>query len=94
MLHSPASFRAMETLIPAICMDGGMTLEMFQSGAVTEDMRQVAVRKHYVALDVFGPKAKECRVTSRYGTDLTYRVDGRIFVPSTSIGHVRPVIDH
>jgi leucyl aminopeptidase (aminopeptidase T) len=58
-----------------------MTLEMFQSGAVTEDMRQVAVRKHYVALDVFGPKAKECRVTSRHGSDLTYRVDGRIFVP-------------
>src|SRR5918993_4641671 len=60
MLHSPANFRAMEMGIPAICLDGGMTLEMFQSGAVTEDMRQVAVRKHYVALDVFGPKAKEC----------------------------------
>jgi hypothetical protein len=81
MLHSPANFRAMEAGIPAICLDGGMTLEMFQSGAVTEDMKQVAVRKHFVALDVFGPKAKECRVTSRYGTDLTYRVEGRIFVP-------------
>jgi 2,5-dihydroxypyridine 5,6-dioxygenase len=81
MLHAPANFRAMEAGIPAICMDGGMTLEMFQSGAVTEDMKQVAVRKHYVALDVFGPAAKECRVTSRHGTDLTYRVDGRIFVP-------------
>ena len=34
---------------PAICMDGGMTLEMFQSGAVTDDMKQIAVRKHYVA---------------------------------------------
>lgn len=81
MLHSPANFRAMESGIPAICMDGGMTLEMFQSGAVTEDMKQVAVRKHYVAKDIFGPTAKECRVTSRYGTDFTYRVDDRVFIP-------------
>jgi hypothetical protein len=81
MLHAPANFRAMEAGIPAICMDGGMTLEMFQSGGVTEDMKQVAVRKHYVAKDIFGADAKECRVTSRYGTDFTYRVDDRIFVP-------------
>lgn len=81
MLHSPANFRAMEAGIPAICMDGGMTLEMFQSGAVTDDMKQIAVRKHYVAKDIFGADAKECRVTSRYGTDFTYRVDDRIFVP-------------
>jgi hypothetical protein len=81
MLHSPANFRAMEAGIPAICMDGGMTLEWFQSGAVTDDMRQIAVRKHYVAQDVFGPNAKECRVTSRYGTEFAYRVDDRIFVP-------------
>ena len=81
MLHAPANFRAMEAEIPAICMDGGMTLEMFQSGGVTEDMKQVAVRKHYVAKDIFGADAKECRVTSRYGTDFTYRVDDRIFVP-------------
>jgi leucyl aminopeptidase (aminopeptidase T) len=44
-------------------------------------MKQIAVRKHYVAKDVFGANARECRVTSRYGTDFTYRVDGRIFVP-------------
>jgi len=81
MLHSPANFRAMEAGIPAICLDGGMTLEMFQSGAVTDDMKQIAVRKHYVAKDVFGADAKECRVTSRYGTDFSYRVDGRIFIP-------------
>ncbi len=81
MLHSPASFRAMEAKIPSICMDGGMTLEMFQSGAVTDDYKQIMVRKHYVAKDIFGAEAKECRVTSRYGTDFTYRVDGRIFVP-------------
>lgn len=81
MLHSPANFCAMAAGIPAICMDGGMTLEMFQSGAVTDDMRQIAVRKHYVARDVFGPGARECRVTSRYGADFRYRVDNRIFVP-------------
>ena len=81
MLHAPANFRAMEAGIPAICLDGGMTLEWLQSGAITDDMTQIAVRKHYVARDIFGPGAKECRVTSRYGTDFTYRVDGRIFVP-------------
>lgn len=81
MLHSPANFRAMEAGIPAICLDGGMTLEWLQSGAITDDMTQIAVRKHYVARDIFGAGAKECRVTSRYGTDFTYRVDDRIFVP-------------
>jgi hypothetical protein len=81
MLHSPANFRAMEAGIPAICLDGGMQLEWFQSGAVTDDMKQIAVRKHYVAKDVFGKDAKECRVTSRYGTDFTYSVDGRITQP-------------
>ena len=81
MLHSPANFRAMQAGIPAICLDGGMTLEMLQSGAITDDMRQIAVRKHYVAKDVFGADAKTCRVTSRYGTDFTYSVEGRVFVP-------------
>jgi len=81
MLHSPANFRAMEAGIPSICMDGGMTLEMFQSGAVTEDMTMVARRKHFVAKNVFGEGAKECRVTSRAGSDFYYRVDDRIFVP-------------
>jgi len=81
MLHCPANFAAMAGGIPAICMDGGMTLEMFQSGAVTEDVRAMAVMKHHVARDVFGVDARECRVTSEHGTDFTYRVDGRIFVP-------------
>lgn len=81
MLHSPASFRAMEARIPSICLDGGMKLEWLQSGGITEDMKQVMVRKHYVAKDIFGVGAKECRVTSRYGTDFTYRVDDRIFLP-------------
>lgn len=81
MLHCHANFEAMAAGIPAICMDGGMRLEWFQSGAVTEDMKQVAVRKHYVAKNVFGPNARECRVTSRYGTDLTYSVANRITQP-------------
>lgn len=81
MLHCPANLEAMSRGVPAICLDGGMQLEFFQSGAVTEDMAKVMERKHFVALDVFGPDARECRVTSRHGTDLTYRVDGRVFVP-------------
>ena len=94
MLHCPANFRAMEAGIPAICMDGGMTLEMFQSGAVTEDMKQIAVRKHYVAHDVFGPKAKECRVTSRYGTDLTLSRRRSDLRAAAAVRDVRPVQDH
>ncbi|MGA8627984.1 MAG: hypothetical protein WB686_25085, partial [Pseudolabrys sp.] len=60
MLHCHASFTAMAAGIPSICMDGGMQLEWFQSGAVTDDMKQIAVRKHYVAKNVFGPNAKQC----------------------------------
>lgn len=81
MLHAPANFAAMGKGIPAICMDGGMTLEYFQSGAVTDDMKQIMVRKHYVATTVFGDDASECRVTSTHGTDFTYSVKDRIFVP-------------
>lgn len=81
MLHSPANHHAMAAGVPVICMDGGMTLEMFQSGAVTEDQRQMAVRQHYVAKNIFGADAKICRVTSKYGTDLTYSVENRIFIP-------------
>lgn len=81
MLHSQASANAMAKGIPSICMDGGMTLEMFQSGAVTADYREIEKLKHYVGKNVFGKSAGEVRVTSRYGTDITYRVDDRIFYP-------------
>jgi 2,5-dihydroxypyridine 5,6-dioxygenase len=81
MLHAPANFAAMSAGVPSICMDGGLTLEMFQSGAVEEDPRALAIMRHRVAVNVFGPDASVCRVTSRPGTDLTYRVDGRIHVP-------------
>jgi 2,5-dihydroxypyridine 5,6-dioxygenase len=81
MLHCHANFTAMAAGIPAICMDGGMQLEWFQSGAVTDDMKQIAVRKHYVAKNVFGPNARECRVTSKYGTEFTYSVANRITQP-------------
>ena len=81
LLHSEASFDAMSLGIPSICMDGGMTLEMFQSGAVTEDPAMLSHIRHHVAKNVFGEGADVCRVTSRYGTDLTYGVKGRIFVP-------------
>jgi leucyl aminopeptidase (aminopeptidase T) len=81
MLHCAANFRAMAAGIPAICMDGGMTLEFMQSGAITEDMTKVMERKHFVAKNVFGASPKTCRVTSRYGTDFTYSVDGMIRIP-------------
>lgn len=81
MLHSPANFAAMQAGIPAICLDGGMSLEYLQSGAITDDMAEIAKRKHYVAKRIFGPDAKHCRVTSRYGTDFTYSIEDRIYVP-------------
>ena len=81
MLHSHANHNAMAAGVPVICMDGGMTLEMFQSGAATEDQREMAIRQHWVAKNIFGENAKICRVTSKYGTDLTYNVEGRIFIP-------------
>ncbi|MCF8475455.1 MAG: hypothetical protein K9G60_00355 [Pseudolabrys sp.] len=82
MLHSHANSAAMDVGVPVICMDGGMTLEMFQSGAVTEDQKEMAIRQYYVAMNIFGKGAKQCRVTSKYGTDFTYSVDGRIFIPN------------
>jgi 2,5-dihydroxypyridine 5,6-dioxygenase len=81
LLHSPAASEAMALGIPSICMDGGMTLEMFQSGAVTEDPAAMSVIRHHVAQNVFGEDADVCRVITAYGTDLTYSVRGRIFVP-------------
>ncbi|HEY7383388.1 MAG TPA: hypothetical protein VH743_06935 [Beijerinckiaceae bacterium] len=81
MLHAPANLEAMKAGVPVICMDGGMTLEMFQSGAVTEDQREMAIRQHYVAVNIFGEDAKLCRVTSKYGTDFSYGVEGRIHIP-------------
>jgi leucyl aminopeptidase (aminopeptidase T) len=81
MLHSKANLDAMAAGVPVICMDGGMTLEMFQSGAVTEDQKQMAIRQYYVATNIFGKDAKICRVTSKYGTDFTYGVEGRIHIP-------------
>jgi NAD(P)H-dependent flavin oxidoreductase YrpB (nitropropane dioxygenase family) len=37
MLHCPVNRHAMEVGAPVICMEAGMTLEMFQSGTVTEE---------------------------------------------------------
>ena len=80
MLHCPASLRAMDARIPSICLDGGMRLEWFQSGAVTEDMAKVMERKHFVGSNVFGTGARHCRVTSKYGTDFTYSVENTITI--------------
>lgn len=78
MLHARSNLDAMREGVACICMDGGMTLEMFQSGAVTEDQREMAIRQYWVAMNIMGLDAKECRVTSKFGTDLTYGVEGRV----------------
>lgn len=81
MLHSPASMAAMSAGVPSICIDGKVTLEMFQSGASTADYYEIARMKHFAARNVFGESAKVARVTSDFGTDLTYGIEDRIFVP-------------
>lgn len=81
MLHSPAAMEAMGRGIPSICMDGMVTLEMFQQGAATADYFEIARMKYYVAKNVFGEDAREVRVTTEFGTDLVYGVEGRVHVP-------------
>lgn len=81
MLHSPANMKSMAAGIPTICLDGGMTLEMLQSGGITENMHTMTERKHYLAVNAFGPDPKECRVTSAHGSDFTYSVEKRIWAP-------------
>ncbi|MEW6631567.1 MAG: hypothetical protein AB1440_11910 [Pseudomonadota bacterium] len=81
MLHSPANMKAMAAGVPTICLDGGMTLEMLQSGGITEDMHAMTARKHYLAVNAFGSDPKQCRVTSKHGTDFTYSVEKRIWAP-------------
>ena len=81
MLHCDANLKAMGAGIPAFCLDGGMTLEMLQSGGITESMKDIAIRKHFVSKNVFGENPQTCRVTSRFGTDFTYSVADRITKP-------------
>lgn len=81
MLHSPSSMAAMRAGVPSICMDGQLTLEMFQRGAATADYHEISRIKHFVAKNVFGADAQEAHVTSEYGTDLVYSVAGRVFIP-------------
>ena len=80
LFHSEAAHNSMSEGVPSIVMDGGMTAEMFTKGAVTADYVEIARLKHFVARNVFG-EGKSVRVTSPYGTDITYSVEGRIFVP-------------
>jgi 2,5-dihydroxypyridine 5,6-dioxygenase len=81
MLHSRASMTAMAEGIPSICLDGQVTLEMFQYGAATADYLEIAHLKYFVAKNVFGENAKVARVTSDFGTDLEYGIESRIFIP-------------
>jgi leucyl aminopeptidase (aminopeptidase T) len=91
MLHSAAADEAMAAGVPSICMDGGMTLEMFQTGAVTADYAEVARLKYRVASAVFGAGARQVRVTSSLGMDLTYSVEGRVYVPPEPRGDRDPL---
>jgi 2,5-dihydroxypyridine 5,6-dioxygenase len=91
MLHSEAAMEAMTKGVPSICMDGGMTLEMFQAGAVTADYAEVAWLKYKVASSVFGVGARLVRVTSEHGMDLTYSVENRVYVPPQPRGDRDPL---
>lgn len=42
MLHSDASMASMSAGVPTICIDGAVTLEMFQRGAATADYFEIA----------------------------------------------------
>ncbi len=78
---------------PAICVDGRMTLEMFQMGAATANYVEAARLKRCVRARVFGKDAKSVHVTSLAGTDLTYSVEG-LNQPSrlTAISRLRMVV--
>ena len=91
MLHCEAASEAMAKGVPSLCMDGGMTLEMFQTGAVTADYSEIARLKFQVASLVFGAAAKSVRVTSAFGTDLTYSVEDRVYVPPEPRGNRDPL---
>lgn len=82
MLHSPASNAAMAADIPSICMDGGLELETFQKGGMLADYTEIVYMKNAVGHGVFGKDGDEVHVTSREGTDITYSVKDRIFIPS------------
>lgn len=83
MLHSPANSAAMKAGHPVFCMDGGKMLEMFHSGAVTENQKEMAIRHRNVGANIFGMGARHCRVTSRFGCDFTCTVEGRIRKPQS-----------
>jgi leucyl aminopeptidase (aminopeptidase T) len=81
MGHAPAALAAMRAGAMTIQMDGQLTLEMFQRGAATADYHEISRLKHFCACNVYGPAAKELRVVSDFGTDITYGVGGRVRVP-------------
>jgi leucyl aminopeptidase (aminopeptidase T) len=80
LFHSPASHECMQSDIPIICMDGGMTPDMLTKGAVTADYAEVTRLKYKIGKLVFGT-GKNVRLTSEQGTDLKCSVEGRVFVP-------------
>jgi leucyl aminopeptidase (aminopeptidase T) len=81
MGHSPSAIAAMRAGTLIIQMDGQLTLETFQHGAATADYLEIARMKHYTACNVYGLDAQEVRVTSSFGSDITYGIAGRVRVP-------------
>ncbi|WP_313693529.1 hypothetical protein [Halorarum halobium] len=80
MLHSPAGHEAMESGVPFVCLDGGMTMDMLTSGGFTADYKEIERLTYRVATEVF-EGGSEARLTSEHGCDLTLSIEDRVFVP-------------
>ena len=79
MFHCEAAHRAMASGVPVILMDSGMTADMLTKGAVTADYGEMLQLRYRLAKRLEG--AKMGRLRSQHGTDVTYSIEGRIFVP-------------
>ncbi|SEH13571.1 hypothetical protein SAMN04487967_1457 [Natronorubrum sediminis] len=79
MLHSPAGEAAMESGVPIIAMDGGLTIDMLTNGAATADYNEVERLEYEIGKRVF-EGGSEAHLTSEHGTDLTLSVEDRVFL--------------
>lgn len=59
LLHSMANSEAIHAGAPVLCMTGGIALGMSQSDAVTDVQKELALRQHYVATNIFARGAKK-----------------------------------
>ncbi|MBI2526086.1 MAG: hypothetical protein HYV93_08905 [Candidatus Rokubacteria bacterium] len=89
MFHSPAGHRTMGAGVPTIVMDGGITADMLTRGGVTADYQQMLRTRYALGKRLEG--ARMARLRSSLGTDVTYSVEGRIFVPKEPDGSRHPL---